>query len=92
VSVQHLHGLGLVGLGQRGVPYDVREHYRSESALAIWHFGPVRGCVDPVIYRFITRNSVLPWPGGLVQSEPLYEVEVPRVGADTMIYGILERE
>jgi hypothetical protein len=49
----------LVLLGKRRVPHDVREHYRSESALTVWQSCPVRIEVRPKIKRFVNYSNPL---------------------------------
>jgi len=55
--LEQLHGESLVLLGERGVSYDVRKHYRNESPLAFRHYGPLRRVVGLVIKRFARARS-----------------------------------
>jgi len=54
---QSLKSGGLVSLGKRSVSHDVRVHYHSESALAVWHYDPLRIGVGLMTYRFAMTDS-----------------------------------
>ena len=67
---QRLKSGRFVLLGKRGVPYNIRVHYCSETTLAVWQFGPVLLEVIWMIKQFVEsfRNGRLtvclqaPWP------------------------------